>query len=303
MRSGRLTRLAVLLVITACGGFSPAQESAPESPEPSPLGVRQQRVVRMMQQLESRFLALAKSLEETEPERAARLVKAFEESKTLLVEARMRQIVSLLDGAQLENAGKEQQEVIDDVRKLIAILLAEDADRAKEQEEIARLKEWHQQISLLMKDQQAQQAESQKFDKKDDALDRLAKQIEAVQELIRREQQLVTQTATTTQKGVSGLDKLADKQETIRQDTEFVAQEIAQANSGGQSQTGANAQPSQSQPSGAPPAPGQKPLQQSAEHQKDAAEDLQKAHCRSPPRTPSTRWRRSRTPRRTRPVR
>jgi hypothetical protein len=279
MRSGRLVRLAVpllLLAATICGP-SYSQEPAATAPEPSPLGVRQQRVARMMQELERRFLALAKTLEETEPERAARLVKAFEESKTLLVEPRMREIVSLLDSAKLDNAGQEQQQVIDDVRKLIAILLAEDANRAKDQEEIARLKEWHQQISMLMKDQQAQQNESQKFDKKDDALDRLAKQIEAVQELIRREQQLVTQTATTTAQGVSGLDKLADKQETIRQDTEFVAKEVAQANSGGQSQTGANSQPSQSQPSGGEPAPGQKPLEQSAAHQKQAAEDLQKA--------------------------
>jgi hypothetical protein len=280
MRSGRLVRLAVpllLLAATVICGPSYSQESAATTPEQSPLGVRQQRVARMMQELERRFLALAKTLEETEPERAARLVKAFEESKTLLVEPRMRKIVSLLDSAQLDNAGQEQQQVIDDVRKLIAILLAEDANRAKDQEEIARLKEWHQQISMLMKDQQAQQNESRKFDKKDDALDRLAKQIEAVQELIRREQQLMTQTATTTAQGVSGLDKLADKQETIRQDTEFVAKEVARANSGASSQTGANSQPGQSQPSGGEPAPGQKPLEQSAAHQKQAAEDLQKA--------------------------
>jgi thiaminase len=239
-----------------------------------------------MQELERSFLALAKSLEESEPDRAARLVKAFEESKTLLVEPRMQQIVDLLDGAQLDTAGQEQQQVVDDIRKLVAILLAEDADRAKDQEEIDRLKEWHKQISMLIKDQQQQQNESQKLDKKDDALDRLAKQIAAVEELIRREQELIAQTARTTAEGVSGLDKLADRQETIRQDTEFVAKEVAQAQAGGQpssaaaegqTQAGNNAQPSQSPPSGGQPAPGQKPLEQSAQHQQRAAENLQAA--------------------------
>jgi hypothetical protein len=279
MRHGRFTRLAapLLLLAALCPVALFSQEAAPTAPEPSPLGVRQQRVARMMQELERSFLALAKSLEESEPDRAARLVKAFEESKTLLVEPRMQQIVDLLDGAQLDSAGQEQQQVVDDIRKLVAILLAEDADRAKDQEEIDRLKEWHKQISMLIKDQQQQQNESQKLDKKDDALDRLAKQIAAVEELIRREQELIAQTARTTAEGVSGLDKLADRQDTIRQDTEFVAKEVAQAQAGGQPQQGNNAQPSQSPPSGGQPAPGQKPLEQSAQHQQRAAENLQAA--------------------------
>ena len=77
-------------------------------------------------------------------------MKAFEESKTLLIEPRMREIVDLLDSAKLDNAGQEQQAVLEDIQKLIATLLAENSDREKK-EEIERLKQWHQQISMLLK--------------------------------------------------------------------------------------------------------------------------------------------------------
>jgi hypothetical protein len=258
-------RLAAILIAVLCAMPAVAES---ESPGQSPVGVRQQRVARMMQELEQRFLALARSLEKAEPERAARLMKAFEESKTLLIESRMREIASLLDSAKLENAGEEQTQVIDDMHKLMAILLAENSDREKK-EEIARLKEWHRQVSMLVKEEQQQKKESQKFDKKDAALDKLAKQIEAVQELIRREQELVTQTARVRAEGVSGLNKLADKQETIRRDTDFVAQDIAKTSAGESSPAAAQASSNPSDP-----AAGQKPLEEAVKNQQSAEKNL-----------------------------
>jgi hypothetical protein len=283
MRSLRFRQCRLRLLAALCVGVSLSTFAWSDDPAPppqagaSPIGVRQQRVARMMQDLERRLLALARTLEESEPERAARLVKAFEESKNLLVEQRMQQITKLLDDAKLDNASQEQKQVLDDVRTLLAILLAEGADKEQLKEEIERLKQWHQQISMLIKDEQQQQAESAKLDKKDEALDKLAKQIQAVEELLRREQDLVRQTALTRAQGIAGLDKLADRQETIRKDTEFVAKEIAGSQGGAQpGQQSATAQPANAaQPANGQFPPGQRPLEQSAAHQKDAEQNLQ----------------------------
>ena len=81
----------------------------------------------MMQDLETRFRSIARKLQEKEPERAAKLLKAFEESKRLLIERRMTETVALLEAAKLEDAGSNQTELINDLKTLVALLLDEDA--------------------------------------------------------------------------------------------------------------------------------------------------------------------------------
>ncbi|HVJ86389.1 MAG TPA: hypothetical protein VM452_12140 [Caulifigura sp.] len=262
--------LACALVF-AVASLDAAETNTPAKPDASAVGVRQTRVASMMQELDQRFLALAKSLEKTEPERAERLIKAYEESKTALIEPRMRQIVQMLDAAQLDNAGQEETKILEDVRKLIAILLKESEEREKDREEIDRLKKWHQQISMMVRDEQAQKAESRKLDQTKEALDTLAKQIAAVEELLKREKDILRQTVLTAAEGVTGLTQLAVNQELIRKDTEFVNAEITKARQAAES-SGAPGKPTAA--SDMPPGPGQKPLADAVKQQQAAEQNL-----------------------------
>ncbi len=245
----------------------------------SAVGVRQSRVAGMMQELDQRFLALAKSLEKSEPERAERLLKAFEESKSSLIEPRMRQIVALLDGAQLDDAGQEEARILEDVRRLITILLKEAGERDENREEIERLKKWHQQISMLLRDEQAQKAESRRLDQTAEALDTLARQIAAVEELLKREKELLRQTIVTAAEGVTGLTQLSVQQELIRRDTEFVNAEITRARQAAEAGPTAATKPSAA--NDMPPGPGQKPLADAAKQQQAAEENLAATQARS----------------------
>jgi hypothetical protein len=267
MRGLRSLFCAFCLVAMTTGIVLAQAPATPESD--SPLGVRQQRVARLMQDVERSFLALAKSLEATEPEKAARLVKAFEESKSLLVEQRMREVVRLLDGTKLDAAGSEQKQVVTDVRKLLTILMSDDPDREERRAEIEQLKAWHQQLSVLIRDEQRQQQETQKLDQKDATQKKIDQQIEAVKELLRRQESLVRQTATTRAQSVSTLAELAGPQQTLRNDTEFVAKGTAQPPGEGQPNA---AQPTDVAP--ASPQPGQKPLEEAAKRQSQAETDL-----------------------------
>lgn len=273
--SAALWSCAVLLAPV----LSMAADAAKPATEQSAVGVRQERVASMMKELDQKFLALAKSLEKTEPERAERLIKAFEESKSSLIEPRMRQIVALLDGAQLDNAGTEESKILEDVRKLITILLKEADDREKDREEIEMLKKWHQQISMMVREEQAQKAESQKLDKTKEALDTLAKQIAAVEELLKREKDLLRETVITASQGVTGLTQLATSQELIRRDTEFVNAEITKARQAAENAGSAALKPSAA--SDSPPGPGQKPLTEAAKQQKAAEENLSATQAKS----------------------
>ncbi len=278
---GRLQFLAAFGVCALCLAASPlsaADAATPTTPESSAVGVRQGHVAAMMQELDQRFLALAKSLEKTEPERAERLLKAFEESKTSLIEPRMREIVALLDRSQLDNAGQEETKILEDVRRLIAILLKEAGEREQDREEIERLKKWHQQISMLLRDEQAQKAESRKLDQTKEALDTLAKQIAAVEELLKREKDLLRQTVLTAAEGVTGLTQLAVSQEGIRRDTEFVNAEITKARQAAET---AGSPSKSTAAADTLPGPGQKPLADAAKQQKAAEENLAATQAKS----------------------
>ena len=77
-----------------------AQE-APATPPAgtTPLGVRQQRVERMMEELERKFRTLRQAIEKNEPDRAKRLEETYNKAKELLIQQRMGEITKLLDQA------------------------------------------------------------------------------------------------------------------------------------------------------------------------------------------------------------
>src|SRR5882724_5259862 len=98
-----------------------AQENAaaPSSGGKTPLGVRQQRVEQMTEQLERRFGSLIQTLQQTEPERAERLKKTLDEAKKLQLKDRMAFITKSLDAANLETATDKQKDVLADIRRLL----------------------------------------------------------------------------------------------------------------------------------------------------------------------------------------
>jgi hypothetical protein len=262
-------RPPILIAISLCAlGVAPVL--CAETGGGAAVGVRQQRVAAMMQEVDQKFLALARTLEKTEPERAERLLKAFEESRTALIEPRMRQIATLLESSQLDNAGREEAKILEDVRRLITILMKE-ADGQETQEEIEQLKKWHQEISALLKDQQQQKAESGRLDRKEETLDTLSRQIAAVEELLRVQQDLVAETTQRSAEGTSALAELAAKQERLRRDTEFVNAEISRTRQVEESGGSDSRSPP---PSTSTPGPGQKPLAAAVRHQKSAEQNL-----------------------------
>src|SRR5689334_8590849 len=105
--------LGVLAVALAFG-----QESQQPAGGKTPLGVRQQRVEQMTEELERRFTSLIQSLQQAEPERAKRLQDALNEAKKLQLIDRMGAIVQALDGVKLDTATDSQKAVLADIRSL-----------------------------------------------------------------------------------------------------------------------------------------------------------------------------------------
>jgi hypothetical protein len=231
MNRGHLTRsflgsallLAIGLTAIALVPRLSAQEDAGAA-KATPLGVRQLRVERMMEDLEQKFQSLAATLQETEPARADKLKKTLNEAKSLGVKARMANIAKLLNDSQLDNATNEQRGILADVRKLLELLLDEDKKAIDETRDLEGLKA---DLQAILKDEKKLENESNKIANKDDTLANLAKQIAAVEKLIKDQENVIKKTADARAKGPQALGPVADAQRAVREETQKVAGDIA----------------------------------------------------------------------------
>lgn len=258
---------ALLLALAACSLVlltpvsavlaQPAEGAGQESPEASrpklsPLGVRQQRVERMMEDLDRKFKSLAQTLEKSEPERAKRLVDTLQQSKQLLIQQRMAQIVAMLNEARLDQATAEQKQILADLRLLIQMLLDETDDKEKLRQELERLERWKEEINRLLEEEYPQRRESDKIANKDKTMRDIDGQIKAVEELIKKQEQVIAHTEAARSEGVQKLIQVADEQRAVREETTELAEQLARqlrpespASAEGQPQNG---EPSEEKP-------------------------------------------------------
>ncbi|MGC6463005.1 MAG: hypothetical protein ACON32_14515 [Pirellulaceae bacterium] len=202
---------------------------------PSALGVRQQRVERMMNDLEQKFINLSQKLKASEPERANRLIETLQEAKQLLIQKRMGDISDLLGSTNLEAATAEQQRVIQDLRLLIRMLLDDSLDDQKRrQEEKERLERWRKEIQAIIREELPQERESQKLSDVDGTLQTLEEKISAVGQLIERQVAVNQQTEEAKGRGLQAVDQAANSQHEVRQQTEAVERSLADPQSGDQ---------------------------------------------------------------------
>ena len=230
----KLPHPALLLALFCAFFLLPASANAQNEEASSPddasaLGVRQQRVKRMLKELEGKFGELSKKLREEQPDQADKLDSAFKQSKNLLLEQRMDDITGLLNAAKLETASEEQDKMVDDVKALISMLLAEDDDKDKRQKDIEQLEAWKKQLDELIQDENKLKNESEIMENKEGALNEMNRQIDKMKDLIAQQEELKKDTENGEPKAQDELDKLADKQADIRKDTEQLADQAEQS--------------------------------------------------------------------------
>lgn len=250
--AGGLLSLLAFLPLSAQDTSESALEEA-STDATSSLGVRQQRIGRMMSDLERKLTRLADSLQENEPGRAEKLRRTLEESRDLLMQERMRGIVGMLDDTQLDDATAEQRAIILQLRELVDILLEEDSAWDEVQREIEQLEAWKKRVEDLIDQELEELAESDRLVNREDTLSDLDAQIAGVRELIERQENVVDKIEQAREEGIQAFRNAADEQEEVREETEQLAEE-AEGQSSGQPSEG---QPSEGQPSEGQPSEGQ----------------------------------------------
>ncbi len=243
----------------------PAQEAPPtsETAENSPLGVRQQRIKRMLVDLERQFGEIARKLEAEQPEQSAKLNSAFKRSKELLLQQRVDEITKLLDVAKLETAVEAQEKMVKDVKSLIEMLLEDEDPMDKLDDDIEQLEAWKKKLDDLIADENDLKNETDILDDKDGVLNSLDKQIDKLKEIIESQEGLKSKTSEDGKKGQDQLDQLADKQSKLRNETEKLSGAV-ERNLG------------ESKKEDAPETPGLNALRMAQSDQKGAASEMEK---------------------------
>ena len=189
----------------------------------SSLGIRQQRVKRMMQDLDRKFQDLAQKLQATEPEKAKLLIKAFQQSRERLIEQRMEEISGLLDTANFSDADKKQGEVQLELEAVLRVLLDQSKDWDHVNAEMEQLEATRKAVQELLEEQRDQLHETDRLANQDKTVANLDEQIKELSELIEAQTQLSQKTEQTKSNEQLELNKLATKQEELQQKTDQLA--------------------------------------------------------------------------------
>ncbi len=198
----------------------------------SPLGVRQQRVKRMLTDLESKFAELAEELAAEQPEQAEKLKEAFQQSKELLLMQRMDEITKLLDRTKFESATDEQNDIITDLKGLIDLLLYEEDPFEKLQREIEQLEAWKKALDNLIQEETELKEESEILADPEAAKEDLDAKIAKAKDLVKAQEKLLEETEKHDGSDVDGLDALADQQATLREETAKLADALKPSQEG-----------------------------------------------------------------------
>ncbi|HLU49743.1 MAG TPA: hypothetical protein VK116_16705, partial [Planctomycetota bacterium] len=98
-----------------------AQEA--DSARPDLARVKEEEALSQIQRLEEMLDRVAKLLEETEPQNAARLRMAFLRARDRMVRERMEEVVRFIEAREFDRAIDAQAEISEDLEILLAILL------------------------------------------------------------------------------------------------------------------------------------------------------------------------------------
>lgn len=139
----------------------PSEVSAAEAS--NPLLTRQQQVAERFRELERLLLRMAELTESTDPRRAALLRQAVAQSKERAIEDQFGALIELLKKERFSPAVKGQENVRDDLMRLLELMLSEDRSKHIESEK-ERIRKYLERVNKIIKEQRQVQGATQRDD-------------------------------------------------------------------------------------------------------------------------------------------
>ena len=229
-----ISLLAVCLIGTTLSADSSFAQEKPSSRraklgenQRTEFGARQKLVERKMVELEGQLTQIADRIREKDPKKADRLVEAFQQSREQLITRKMAEVVELLDQNKLVEAEETLDEIVQNLDKLIRLLINQKTPEVSKQQEIAMLEQMQREIQDRIDEQKDQRQEVSKVSDKDAATEKLNGQLKKLDNLIQRQQDAINKAKEKSNAGLRALDKIADEQFEIRKETKELAEDVA----------------------------------------------------------------------------
>lgn len=216
------TSFAAALLLCNFAGFVNGQDDTAKTE----LGLRQRLIQMKMVEVERKFRSIADSLRAEKPEQAKLLTEAYQRSKEGLITSKMAQATTLLNENRLDEARKIHLEVRDGLDELVRLLTQRKEPTVSKQQEIEQLEQFKQEIEDQLRQQQKQTSETYKASNKEKTVDDLKAKIKDLDELAKKQQELMEATKKTEKPSLRELDAIADKQFEIRKQTERLKNEL-----------------------------------------------------------------------------
>jgi hypothetical protein len=140
---------------------APAEDSSADAP--NPLLTRQEQIAERFRELERLLLRMAELTESTDPRRAALLRQTVAQSKERAIEDQFGALIELLKKERFSPAVKGQQEIRDDLMRLLELMLSEDRSKHIESEK-ERVRKYLERVNKIIKEQRQVQGATQRDD-------------------------------------------------------------------------------------------------------------------------------------------
>ena len=133
---------------------SPTEKSETTADEPAlqrpEILKRQTRLARQYELLEEKLFTLYGFERDKNPTRSKLLEKAFQRSQSSATNDQLKEVVALIESAKLPRAQEQQEEVLDKLKDLLALLQSEDRSK-RLKDEIERYQEYLKEVEKLLR--------------------------------------------------------------------------------------------------------------------------------------------------------
>ncbi len=205
-----------LLALPPLAG-QPSREAA-DLKDPKLARIKENEVREQMRRLEESMDRIARSLRESEPYNAAKLERAFRESRRRLLIRGMDRILTYLEEQKLDRAVEEQGEVEINLGELLDILLEKDIDPRELIKHIRRMKELLGDVDGIIRDETGEKLRSDDAELSSASAEALQSDLKKLESLIEREKGLEAQTGNPGSREFAS--EMAGEQKEIRGETE-----------------------------------------------------------------------------------
>lgn len=150
---GRLIPIIAALMsysLLCCrAGFSQDSDASPKTP----LATKQDIIQDRVQRLEDQMYRMIENLRAAEPQQARRLEKALVGMGELGIRRDLKELISLLEADRLDLAVHGQGQLVEELSKLLVVLMEELDDAKARQEEIERLEKFAKELEQLISEE------------------------------------------------------------------------------------------------------------------------------------------------------